>query len=157
MEKEESYVLYVLRIPKVKAIKVGITSLDRYLTRFKEIEKAFGAIDKNKSMYFKSNSYKDIKNLEKALHLLFWKRKKELKTKGSGHTEFFYESSLESIIFIIKELKKKEYKNLKGEFRLNGLKKRLNIFYLTLIFTSAIAALIKIEFLLKGLKDITNF
>ena len=101
----ELYVLYFLRIPKTKAFKIGITSFDRKEKRFKEIERDFGKIDLKKSYYYTSTSMKDIKNFEKAFHLIFWRYAKDLKA-GSGYTEFFKDYIFTNVSTLIYSLKK---------------------------------------------------
>lgn len=68
--------LYILKINKIKAFKIGITSADRYLVRFKEIESTFGNIDRKNSIYFKSNSMKTLKNLKKFTFIIMGKCKR---------------------------------------------------------------------------------
>jgi len=96
---KELYILYGLIVGR--NIKVGITSFDRFKMRMKEIEKSFGKINVNKSFYYKSNSYKDIKNSEKALHLAMWRHNVNIKRSGSGETEFFKANKKKEIINII--------------------------------------------------------
>jgi len=129
---KEFYVLYIVKINKRRAIKIGITSGDRYLKRFQEIEKAFGKININESFIYTSESMKDIKNLEKSLHLLYWKSSKELKVKGSGYTEFFKDSIYKSLIFLLKNLTKNEYKTLSKPIYLKDINKGKNYLYLYL-------------------------
>jgi len=135
--KKEYYILYVLIIKKQKAIKIGITAFDRYEARFKEIETAFGKIDKINSIYFTSTSLKEIKNFEKSLHLLFWKDKKELKTKGSGYTEFFNQKIFDNIKKIIPILNKQTKSNLIGPIYFNKTK----ISFIYIIFFIAISSI----------------
>ncbi len=115
---EEKYVLYILKINKIKAFKIGITSGDRYKNRFKEIENTFGAIDKKHSIYFKSNSLKTVKNLEKSLHLLLWENSKDIKKRsnGSGHTEFFSLALFEKIKKLVNTMKKENLIRIEGPY-----------------------------------------
>lgn len=133
---KELYVLYILRVSKLRSIKIGLTSHDRKETRFKEIEKAFGKIDISKSFYYTSTSMKDIKNLEKALHLILWRDSKELCFKASGHTEFFKESKLEYVESFLKEVKSSGANKIYGPYLLNGTKKSSLSFFFLLIFFS---------------------
>ena len=133
---KEGYVLYVLRVSKLRSIKIGITSFDRKDNRFKEITKAFGKIDFNRSFYYTSTSMKDIKNIEKALHLLLWRDSKELNSKASGHTEFFKEKRLSYVKAFLKKLDNTSIKNFNGPYQLNGSSKSKISFFLLLIFTS---------------------
>jgi hypothetical protein len=104
---KEYYILYILNIPRLRAIKIGITSFDRFNNRLKEIESAFGKINKSNSYIVTSKSMKNIKNLEKSLHLISWKFKKNIKNNiKSGHTEFFNQNILKSILLLIKTINK---------------------------------------------------
>lgn len=118
MSIEEKYVLYILKINKIKAFKIGITSGDRYKNRFKEIETTFGKIDLKNSIFYKSNSMKTIKNLEKSLHLLLWENSKNLdkRKNGSGHTEFFSLPLFEKIKKLVNTMKKEKLINIEGPF-----------------------------------------
>jgi len=112
----EEYVLYFLVIPKTKGFKIGITSKDRMFKRFAEIEKAFGPINKSKSIFYKSISLKDIKNTEKAMHIIFWKSKLDLKTKGSGYTEFIRRKEIDNAKKFLLDIK--HVNGIKGPFTL---------------------------------------
>jgi hypothetical protein len=106
----------------LKSIKIGITSIDRYFKRFAEIEKKFGKINQKESYFYTSESMKDIKNIEKSLHLLFWNNAKDIKINGSGKTEFFKETIDKDLKKLLKNIKK--IKKIKGPF---SLMKRSNI------------------------------
>lgn len=125
MSNQEAYILYILKVNKVRGYKVGITSLDRVETRFKEIEKTFGSINLAESIYFKSNSNKNIKNLEKSLHLLLWNDSKDIqkRTNGSGHTEFFKLNNFNELKKLVNTIKKLNIIQLEGPFKINQKKR----------------------------------
>lgn len=142
----EKYILYILRVSKVRSVKIGITSFDRFERRRYEIERAFGKIDMASSRYFESTSLKDIKNLEKALHLIFWQDAKELKKRGngSGHTEFFNQSKLKSVLSLIK-LIQKDMSRVKGPFIINKKRSRAILWVLLSLIGTCVAAYYIIE------------
>ena len=135
----EKYVLYILRVPKQRAIKVGLTSFDRLDRRLSEIEKAFGRIDKKQSFYFTSKSMKDIKNLEKGCHLIFWKSSKTLPVVGSGHTEFFNQRVLKSVTTFFTNLQTHEMKTLSGPIFFSKRTNKLKFILLGLFLLPIIA------------------
>lgn len=118
MRNKEYHIIYIMYIKKLRAYKVGISEVSRINQRLKEIEKAFGKVDKSRSYMYFSHSSKTIKNLEKGMHILCWKYSKDLNQNGSGKTEFFKQD----IEFYLKEhfkISKKMY-NLYGPVRLDG-------------------------------------
>jgi len=132
---KEFYILYLILIPKIRAVKIGITNIDRFDKRFSEIEKAFGSINKYKSIFFISQSMKEIKNFEKSLHLLYWRESKELNQKGSGQTEFFNSKIFEYAHNTIKTLMLSPSIKIQGPYDFLGKKieKRFNLLdYLTI-------------------------
>lgn len=133
---EEKYVLYILKINKIKAFKIGITSLDRYKARFKEIEATFGCIDTKNSIYFKSDSLKTIKNLEKSLHLLLWENSKNLdkRKNGSGHTEFFSLNFFDKIKKLVNTMKKEKLIKIEGPFSLVETNEKKSFILIKIIY-----------------------
>lgn len=145
---EEKYVLYILKINKIKAFKIGITSADRYKIRFKEIEATFGQIDIKNSIFYKSNSMKTIKNLEKSLHLLLWENSKNLdkRKNGSGHTEFFSLNLFDKIKKLVNTMHKENLIKIEGPFFLENKKVAKSFGFLKIIYILFIVSVIVYNF-----------
>jgi len=140
---KELYVLYVLYVGRY--IKIGITSYDRKDIRFKEIEKAFGKINKNKSFYYTSPSFKTIKNIEKALHYIFYEKQKTVGNAG-GSTEFFQKSIQTNLKNILKTIQK----NNKLDLEFFKEKNENRLFLLSFFFSIIAYILIDMFFLNKS-------
>ncbi len=145
---EEKYVLYILKINKIKAFKIGITSADRYKTRFKEIEATFGQIDTKNSIFFKSDSMKTIKNLEKSLHLLLWENSKNIvkRNNGSGHTEFFSLNLFVKIKKLVNTMKQEKLIKIEGPFYLENRKVNKSFGFLKMIYILFVVSIIIYNF-----------
>lgn len=109
------FILYIIKNRKGSMIKIGKTSSENEINRYKQIYNDFGKCKFKESFTIRSDKEEDISTLERILHKSFSRNRKENFFKeGIGKTEWFDSFILKDVLFHIEFLKKnnKNYKNL---------------------------------------------
>lgn len=104
---KEKYILYLIIDKSGKLLKIGKTKESFKHHRYKKIENDFNGAQFDKSLYIESLKKEEIDNLERILHKVFYKeRKQDFFKTGVGKTEWFNIKILEDVKKHIIYLKK---------------------------------------------------
>jgi hypothetical protein len=121
---KEIYILYLILNKSGKLLKIGKTKESFKSKRFQKIDEDFKGAQFYKSYYVESTIQAEIDNLERILHKIFYKERKQLYYKsGVGKTEWFNSHILKDVFKQIEYLKK----NNKNFSNLSGIKKRIEL------------------------------
>lgn len=121
---KEIYILYLILNKSGKLLKIGKTKESFKSKRFQKIDEDFKGAQFQKSYYVESFKQVEIDNLERILHKIFYKERKQLYYKsGVGKTEWFNSYILKDVFKQIEYLKK----NNKNFSNLSGIKKKINL------------------------------
>jgi len=127
---KEDHILYVVSYKNDKLVKIGKTRLSNRLNRYKKIRDDFKHCNFELSYEFYSNE-KEISNLERVLHKLYYKERKSNYFKsGIGKTEWFKGDIKQKLLKEIDHIRGTTFRHLKGPYKINdfSIKNKSNFF-----------------------------